>query len=996
MSQNASSYFLSLFSQLRNPETAERANAELMKVSQNLDYFPSLFFLFENTDDIIIQRYSLHTISMCIRQQSGNMSQEVLYFYRKKLIFYLKQAKNVETIDAILSVIQNSIYYTGGFWSELAKFAVQMKDNLYLSMNIFDMLIFTMFPPAVTKNIQIFLELILNGLRCDEFIIKIISVKFLFDIAPSVKNYMEVFGQFQIYLLNFFLQTINSNNISYLTQLVNIIFSGLKQSVLLFPLNDALNDIFSILNSNSYDISFKLILHNFFINSLCFFQIDTKFDNLNYMFLTEQNISVEYFLSNFDLDDDNLSRLIEINVMLNFILKNIEPNKINEFVYTYVNKYMESDNTELIEFSYLVWESALLTSLNLFEDNLDDIFDNFMKGFRENGTLKQKIAAYCFDSLAHLFKKQINENLIMINEAILIYTCDVDAYLGTSLLCKTINQVENTDLIFSNSLAISHELISHPNLQIKIFSLSFLSLIIHNSVYQSIILFDQIFKSLIDIMSSPISFESPYSLVYDCVSGLTKRAPEKMIKYLPEVTHYFIQGFNSSDPNGAIEIIESYISILKIMKLNMPFLQEAFDALYKRVNKNWTELLIIQASEFDNVPITFYADTLALQALAKICKLINQKQANEIVFEQIMSLAGLFSLSFCIYPTMKSFNSIVYFLEPDQRLIGLLQQCFNFFLISTDYDNISVILVGITRSLILFGVDVFGKENCINLVKRVLTLISSQDSQNFNQHLLNQFQISLPIIIKQTYSETFINEIFNYFLQLFQEPTFPNADLFSIEIITTFVTEMPNYFLQNNGLNNIFPILNSLILEGKCKLATASASFVFNVILHLNEETFNLFIPYVNDFFSSLNQRLVIEQSVPSILRETIVAALSVIGIYILKNQFPFNDVLSLIIQSLPIQNDLSLCYYVYSFISIYIDKINECLLLKVLHIFIQILSQPYSNVLSMKIGLSTWKIIVQLIKDIDDSEILKILNNDQLKLSFYHETLNSVIKDIN
>lgn len=884
---------------------------------------------------------------------------------------------------------------------------------------------------------------------------------------------------FQVRLLEIFTYSIDSSESNFFTKITKPIIIGYDEKIFIFPAVEAMPKIFQALQNDQLDAIFRLTVHNFFVNSFSNSTYSNQLNEEDWKLLFNiENYITGLIVSSADDDDANNWFDDVFNGLSIFFLKMENKEAVSFTMEQGQNLLSDIDMNEpsslpTICFSLLMFYVCFYHYQEYFDDEqAETIYQAFIEAMNSHVQILMSLSGNCLLDLFKNFEKIINAKYI--SKTLLSILTYLDEVTKDDLLLYKFTKVlDNCDPIFCNLVEVCFQLINTGPSFAQYSAYFVIGECIDHSAMVAYELFDQLYEQFINIIKSQEFIQMPHHLVLMDLTALINLSPEKIEKHLDEFLVPILTAFHTTKDQLLIQniltVLESISSNEILMKNFNPQYYELMVADFpKLIQKDWRKKIEDSSSldiQFQKVIQKFVNAAHSLEILAKFT--VEYKQF--VVEGEIMDFFPAFFQALKILVDhfneldFKSiFNALTMIIgsnsfaergdeKHQNELLALKQQ------VDANPNNEDLVEQFEEKKLIseLYTHEI---EACKSLYQDAISLLEITNEENHASYLLivlkfliankcideDQFEtianLTLKVIKSTNNSSLCITQLSHIIYEISKRTNFDDIyqatvpfvkELFSNEDNPKLIIDAINFiknldelgliFLQKPEMIDFWQSTPSLIADPTSNKEITSAIIkmisAFCVKMPSNN---NELLPYIQElissFLESAKKRLIIELEHPSELRDNLAAFITILGGSVIGDDFPFADFMLLILSTIPLQYDFTLCSEMYQFISgIYPVVIaqNEQLKNLYIHGLVELFSQPFNNVIIMKIDPyvlnSLQKSLSKALQKEDEGEneenfdnenddneqlmssVLEVLGGDQERLAMFGQTYTRI-----
>ena len=1012
MSVDATQHLLNIFSRLRSADNSDiqSANEELQQICVIPEYLFSLFNIMENAPDKIIQQYSLYNISMCLRNMANSINDIDRLAMKAKIISKIKAENECDLISALIQVIKTIIDVWGFNWPELLDFIFNPSGDasLYSIMGLINIIMNYMEKDAFLNKADFFKSVIAQALVSPKIDENLEAVELLYKIA-AILNEVCDFSAFKKPLLSVFLKIIDSGNSNYLASFINPIIYGIDLNVNVFPIDESYQTISQVLLNPQFDYNFRILLHTFLAYLMPHMQCNQE------KFINFFNIEKEIAFLCFEEDDDpQFSSLDEVDYILELIFNKLDqffPESSAKFALNQMNDFLNSNNMNLICFGLLFLRSSIFLHPDAFAPYLDNIISFLIQGFQQRHTIAQRVSARFISTLFDgnddpLFDIK-EEYVIPLKEGIIWYIQDVDFQNGIFLLLILIDHVKNSDIIFDEILPFILQAVTVNHDHILVVANLALQSLISHSLYHVQISFFSLIQSILLIANQPASFTSPQSSIFDSITALAQKVPKKITQFVNQFFPIMLNGLKSKDKIGANEIAINISKLIDLIPEISTFYNSIIEISIKKVNKNWEQILESSPPPKQHSLNKYFLAVTLLECLSKIAIKIQDDNLFLFLFSHLIEISKTFR--FTIEQVIKIYNifsKIIPYYKGNLEQVDILLKYLKRLLKSRNRDVIKCALKALRSYISVFNFERIGflQEELLKFILYMVEVILKQSTNSsIDWNHIPRETIKIIITILRTinndeYTLAVYNKIMTNTVNLNV-----NFLIYSINFTAYMVLTFPQMAQIKQLQEFIYNLIEQFPLS-PMNIEVAICQLFISILNSSNTDNINNFItplisPKIADFFVHLKNRLLSDECAQE-LSNSIIITFSSFGDIILKEQFPFDEIIPFLLNALQNNEAFNHCNIIYKFLAHNFQFIPDNLKLDTLHLFVRLLSYPYGFLVHSKIKNQILSYLIGLIKanipqDQNlNSTIRQILGNG-MKYHFFNDTVNSILFDM-
>ncbi|OHT02108.1 hypothetical protein TRFO_07308 [Tritrichomonas foetus] len=993
--------FLNLLNFLRSPNPNENMMAS--NAIQELCKSPNTIYILFNCLDILqdetLRLYALAILPNCFRNTANLISQENFMVCRSKILANLQRETNNLCISSTINVICTMINVYPAPWPEITNFVFSSEcQNLYTTISLLNSFISRLTPDELLQNQEFLMNITLSGINSENLDISIISVSLLYsyydNILEKIPNNVPPFSPFQQPLLNLFMQILNSGHIRDLLEFLRPVLNGAENNFFIFPFDLSIPLIFNFIGQEANDPIMKLLIHNFLVSLLKTPDLSEflKQENFQNMILLEKHMMDILLSENIESYDDFFE---DIELGLSIVFQKMSPNDCIQFSITNGQNFLESNNISQVCFALMIFNSAVNEKMQYFsKESLNYIYSTYLNAMNSSNKVILILVGTILKNHFQNYHEQANEFLMETMNSLMKYLACVNK--NFTILVDFVSQLENSDTVFEPLLNFSTHLIKTGTIIDQHDGYCLISELIKKSEEKIFQIFESLYQLLLSIIIQPLLMQDPHYLVLYCLSDLVSVAPERLLSHFPEFMNPICHALlTSKDETFLPAYFDALIFLIDhYFEEYSDLFMQPFDFMMKILNKNWEEKLNQQQIDpFKSMKICykFLNATFSLFYLAKLSAFIQNDAFTNTLLGKISSYLSICKAS--NIPQEYLLKSLLCILEcldsPNEQCTIITSQCIDIFINTTDESVLSDFFP-VLRSFANLGC--INAETSFELMKTSLQLTTT--IPNFNSdHLLASDIIVLVVNCARLVDiEQFIQFFYSFYAQRCQIEG--HVSIFCINLIKNLDIEQIIPLIKSSSFTELRENIGKIIAEGPNDLATAIVNFMIALVKMVDRLQV---IPFAETLLVASKNRLAAEISNKTALRESLATFISILAGQIVGDSFPFNELLPLIIEILPIRYDYSLCYDIYQFLGstcnyIFTPEMKQVFIVKIIFLF----AQPLHKLREMKVDDLILSSLIRCIHDTlqendNDAFILQILGGNQELLSLYHNSLEYV-----
>lgn len=942
----------------------------------------------------------------------------------------------------------------------------QSFKDIFLTLSIFNGIIYYISPDLILQNQQNLINLALSGLNFEIQNQQIITlaVAFLYTLYISFQSKtpdnIPDSSIFQERLLEIFFHSIDSSDINYFIQIISPIINGYDNDVFIFPANAAMVRILQILQNDQYDSIFRLTVHDFFVISLTNPTYSSNLKKNDWDLLVQVEIYItSLIVSSSDETDANMWFDDVLNGVYIF-LSQMQPADAVTYTTTQGQSMLQKTSSEDPNLLSNICFSLLLfyNCVTLYQDYINDdflelIYQTFLNALNSHSQILMSFGGYYLTDLFKQFGKLINNNyMLQTLNSIQIYLNEVAK--DDNILYSFVKTLDNTDPIFTNLIEICTSLLNSGYVFAQYWAYYVMGESINRSNLVAYEYFDILYKHFICIITVPqYLVQMPHTLVLICLNALINLSPEKIEPHVDEFLFPIMSSFRSTkDPHliqyllMVLDTICSYKNLIKSIRFEyFEFMANEFPLF---IEKDWQKKIENSLSvdtKTQKVISKFINASHALEILTKFT--IEYKQY--FVENTIMNFLPLFFQPLkIIYKTFDEsgpiFNTLILIIgnsdffdrgekqaqeinelqilneqiqqNPDKELVERFEES----KMKIDY---YIQEIGICKNIYKMVIELFELANEDNFASNLLIIVKlliankCVEPDQFDaiiNMILNtikklknssacifQFAHIICEICKKVEFDPICEMVMPFVKQLLERQDNPNLVIDAI----TFIKNLDDFsfiFLQKPDMAAFWSSIPNIIADKSNNKGIASAVVKMMSTVCQKPKREQIF-PITTPLLEATKSRLIDELNQPSGLRDNLAAFLAVLGGSVIGDNFPFKELIPLILSVIPLQYDFTLSSDIYQFISGICNRVifnNEEMKNLYVHGLVELLSQPYKRIKMMNIDIlvlrSMLHSLTEALQSGEDENlfmetVLKILNGDQTKFAMFIQSFNII-----
>lgn len=938
--------------------------------------------------------------------------------------------------------------------------------SLFLALSIFNGLIDTLSSDIILENQEGLMNLVFSGLNSDIQNLKYINlaITFLYNLYVAFQNktpnQIPDGSVFQERLLEIFNYSVESSDINYFIHISEPILIGYEKNIFIFPAIEAMPKILQTLQTEQLDAIFRLTVHYFFITtfSIPIYSSVLDEESLKLLFDIESYITGLIVSSSEEIDANNW--FDDIFNGLSIIYIKMEPQEAVSFTMTQGQNLLSEINMSdpgsisTICFALLIFLTCIYHfQENISDEQLDVIYQAFLDAMNSHVSILMSLSGNILLDLFKNFEKIINYKYISPTlSSILIYLDEVTK--DDLLLYSFVKILDNCDPIFCNLIETCLQLINSGPTFAQYSAYFVIGECIDRSDCAAYEFFDQLYSHFLEIIKTPQEFvQMPHFLVLIDLTSLINLVPSKIESIVDEFLVPVLTAFHNSKDQLLIQnvltvlnCISNHKNLLKV--LDSQYYELMVNDFPRLIQKDWKQKIenslnldikfqkVIQKfvnashsleilSRFTMEYKQFVVENTIMnyfppffQALKIICEHFNEIDCTSI-FNALILIIG--NSSFAERGSIKQKEELDGLKEQAQMNSdeGLMEQIEEKKMIFDLYSE----EIEICKSLyqdVIYLLDLTKDENTASYLLIVIKLLISNKCidedqfegiinltlkviKSFTNSSICIFQLSHIVneISKRIDFDAVCGTVIPFITQLFSDEDKPKQIIDAINFIKN-LEELSLDFLQKPEISEFWQSIPDLIADpsNNKEIASAVIKMMATVCQKVKREEV---LPLIFPLLESSKKRLVAELPFPSELRDNLAAYLAILGGSVIGDDFPFSEILPLILSAIPLQCDFTLCTELYQFISGIFKRViinDEQLKNLYVHGLVELFSQPYKKIEIMNIDpyvlnslqTSLYMAFKNNEDDEDDDEqfmtsILQILEGDQDKYSTFAQT---------
>lgn len=887
---------------LRSGSTPEQreANAMICRMTQ-MELVPVLFQICAQSPTNEYQILSAMHIKMCIITNGlSNIPIENLNEYRRIALELLKTSKiNVGKIQLLALLMTNADNAT---WKDLMDFAAELAGrDLFSTLAILESVINTMPPDCVVNNMELLISSIEAGLEAPDVPTTTRAVALLGRLSNGMPLDEAVKSRLREKLHRLFLMVLREQQVGLLEGVASDCLSFYRtENRDLLPFETILQPILEVLVRPDLTWEFQYLLYEIYELGFWFYDCSgLSLSDINQLICFERDFFIATLLRKEKDEIENLP--FQTTILL--LLKRIDKSERREYVFSFL-EHLRSMNT--IEANCFILEfvsEALYASQELFYNDLDRFFSWFVQALAYNNNVFRYCALKAMEPIINVFSEQINENLVEFFGLLRAYV-DVNPELAFDFIINTLSVVTDDDPIFNEMRDLSFHILARNDQSSLLWERGMLILAasIKHSGVKAAESFNGIFTQLLAFVERMTSFESPQTLVFECLTSLTEACPKNVEGYLSGVVPKVIQGISSTScADGQFDALGWLEALISCKVFPEEMFGPLWEVCHSMVDHPWCAIL---PSDL-NAQRDFIAPCRALEVLSKIAIETLNPEHIQTVMNHVMVFIGTGNIvEHGFTCALQTLFSMMKFIVDDER-VHVLGNHFLSLLASNNFPKETEILRVLREMIMYKGSAAF--DGGPDRAKELLNLLSEKI----------QWRIEKDLCDDQTSFEPFLKEAIDVMIALARN---------GICITIPEVIEMFAPFQESDRV-----LMRKMILRVYAKVTQAdqvsitlpwARAFLTNFRAYMNDQEvvaiaackvvwaicrcqpipqdILVLIPGLMDV---LRERISVD-SPPhhTRLNEFVGVTMTIIGGYHLGEKFPYDTCLDLILTCLPLK----------------------------------------------------------------------------------------------